>query len=65
MKETDLKVAGELKERLSRVVRLVDFRVFGSRARDEADAACDNASPGKGGCGGPAVVSNRPGSCST
>ncbi|MBI5189571.1 MAG: nucleotidyltransferase domain-containing protein [Nitrospirae bacterium] len=41
MKETDLKVAGELKERLSRVVRLVDFRVFGSRARDEADEYSD------------------------
>lgn len=33
MKPKDYEIAKELKEKLSKVVRLVDFRVFGSRAR--------------------------------
>jgi uncharacterized protein len=41
MKENDLKVARELKKRLSEIVQLVDFRVFGSRARGEADEYSD------------------------
>lgn len=41
MTPKDHKVAKELKEKLSKVIRLVDFRVFGSRARDEADEYSD------------------------
>ena len=41
MEESDLKIALELRKRLSRVVQLVDFRVFGSRARGEADEYSD------------------------
>lgn len=41
MKETDLKVATELKRRLSALVQLIDFRVFGSRARGNADEYSD------------------------
>lgn len=41
MKAEDLKIALELKERLSAVVRLIDFRVFGSRARGDADEYSD------------------------
>ncbi len=41
MKENDLKIARELKKRLSEIVQLVDFRVFGSRARGEADEYSD------------------------
>lgn len=38
MKPKDYKIAQELKARLSEVVNLVDFRVFGSRARgDESE----------------------------
>ncbi len=37
MKENDLRIARKLKKRLSEIVRLVDFRVFGSRAQSEAD----------------------------
>lgn len=41
MKKIDLKVATELKKRLSGVVELVDFKVFGSRARGDADEYSD------------------------
>lgn len=41
MKENDLKIARELKKRLSVIVPLVNFRVFGSRARGEADEYSD------------------------
>jgi predicted nucleotidyltransferase len=37
----DYLVAKELKERLSKVVQLVDMRVFGSRASGEADEYSD------------------------
>jgi predicted nucleotidyltransferase len=33
MDERDYKIARKLKERLSNIVEIVDFRVFGSRAR--------------------------------
>ena len=36
MKPKDYEIAKELKKRLSEVVDLIDFRVFGSRARKEA-----------------------------
>jgi predicted nucleotidyltransferase len=36
MKDTDRAIALELKRRLARVARVVDFRVFGSRARGSA-----------------------------
>jgi len=36
MTENDLSVALELKKRLSALVRLVDYRVFGSRSRGDA-----------------------------
>jgi len=39
--ENDYKIAKELKERLSKIVRLVDFRVFGSRARGDKDEYSD------------------------
>jgi predicted nucleotidyltransferase len=41
MKKRDLKIAGELKKRLSRAVPLLDIRVFGSRARGDADEYSD------------------------
>ena len=41
MIENDYKIAKELKERLSKIVRLVDFRVFGSRARGDKDEYSD------------------------
>ena len=41
MRQSDLKVAQELKRRLSEVVPLLDFRVFGSRARGDADEYSD------------------------
>ncbi len=41
MKAEDYEIAGELKRRLSEVVRLIDFRVFGSRARGDADEYSD------------------------
>ncbi len=34
-------IAKKLKDRLSEVVRLIDFKVFGSRARDDADEYSD------------------------
>ena len=41
MTAKDLKVAQELKQRLAAQASLVDFRVFGSRARGDADEASD------------------------
>jgi predicted nucleotidyltransferase len=41
MKEKDHKIAEELKNRLAGLVRLVDFKVFGSRARGDADEYSD------------------------
>jgi len=41
MTANDLKVAQELKQRLAAQASLVDFRVFGSRARGDADEASD------------------------
>lgn len=35
MTSRDYEIAKELKERLSAFVRLIDFRVFGSRARGQ------------------------------
>lgn len=37
----DARIARELKKRLSEVVQLVDFKVFGSRARGNADEYSD------------------------
>lgn len=39
--ENDARVAREVKKRLSEIVRLVDFKVFGSRARGDADEYSD------------------------
>ena len=41
MKLNDREIAKELKERLSKIVNLLDFRVFGSRARGDADEHSD------------------------
>jgi predicted nucleotidyltransferase len=41
MNTKDHKIAKELKERLSKVVELIDFRVFGSRARGDSDKYSD------------------------
>jgi predicted nucleotidyltransferase len=41
MTSKDYEVAKKLKERLSGVVRLMDFRVFGSRARGDEDEYSD------------------------
>jgi len=41
MKERDVEIARQLKERLSEVVPLIDFRVFGSRSRGDADEDSD------------------------
>jgi predicted nucleotidyltransferase len=41
MRPQDRLIAEELKERLSTAVKLVDFRVFGSRARGDADEYSD------------------------
>ncbi|MCL5276470.1 MAG: nucleotidyltransferase domain-containing protein [Deltaproteobacteria bacterium] len=41
MTENDTKIAKELKERLLKVAQLVDFRIFGSRARGDADEYSD------------------------
>lgn len=41
MTKKDLDIARELKQRLSEVVRLIDFKVFGSRARGDADEYSD------------------------
>ena len=39
--ENDLKIAGELKQRLSQVVSLVDFKIYGSRAKGSAGEDSD------------------------
>jgi len=41
MRENDLRIAEQLKQKLSQVVQLLDFRVFGSRARGDADEYAD------------------------
>ena len=41
MRKKDLVIAQEFKRRLSSIVQLVDFRVFGSRARGEAGRYSD------------------------
>ena len=41
MQARDRLIAEELKKRLSTVVQLVDFRVFGSRARGDAEEYSD------------------------
>lgn len=41
MKEKDRRIAQELKKRLSGVVEILDFKVFGSRAREDADEYSD------------------------
>lgn len=41
MKPRDYQIARELKEKLSGIVRLIDFRVFGSRAREDASDYSD------------------------
>lgn len=41
MQDNDKRIALQLKDRLSTVVSLVDFKVFGSRARGDADEYSD------------------------
>jgi len=41
LKPRDYEIAKELKERLSEVIELIDFRVFGSRARGDEDGYSD------------------------
>ena len=41
MTPKDRKIAKKIKERLSRVIQLLDFKVFGSRARGDADEFSD------------------------
>jgi uncharacterized protein len=41
MKEQDRTIAEQLKRRLTGIVQLVDFKVFGSRARGDADEYSD------------------------
>ncbi len=41
MTPRDYEIAKKLKEKLSEVVRVIDFRVFGSRAGDDADEYSD------------------------
>jgi len=41
MKSEDFRIARELKSRLSLLVELIDFKVFGSRARGDADEYSD------------------------
>lgn len=41
MRSEDIKIAQELKSRLSGLVELLDFKVFGSRARGDADEYSD------------------------
>lgn len=41
MEQKDYKIAKELKEKLSEVVCLIDFRVFGSRACGDGDEYSD------------------------
>ncbi|MDQ7827214.1 MAG: nucleotidyltransferase domain-containing protein [Candidatus Eremiobacteraeota bacterium] len=41
MKDTDYRIARELKEKILRVAPVLDFKVFGSRARGDADDDSD------------------------
>jgi predicted nucleotidyltransferase len=41
VEQKDYEIAKELKGRLSEIVRLIDFRVFGSRARGDEDEYSD------------------------
>jgi len=41
MTPRDLEIAAELRRRLAEVVPLLDFRIFGSRARGDADEYSD------------------------
>jgi predicted nucleotidyltransferase len=41
MKPKDYKIARELKKKLSEVIQLIDFRIFGSRARGVEDEYSD------------------------
>ena len=41
MTKKDYEIAKELKNKLSEVVNLLDFRIFGSRARGDADEYSD------------------------
>lgn len=41
MKPKDYEIAKELKEKLAKVIHLIDFRVFGSRARGDEDEYSD------------------------
>jgi len=41
MKQKNYEIAKELKEKLSEIVPLIDFRVFGSRARGDKDEYSD------------------------
>jgi len=41
MKNEDFRIARELKNRLSGLVEILDFKVFGSRARGDADEYSD------------------------
>lgn len=41
MKQRDYEIAKQLKERLSGIVQLLDFKIFGSRARGDEDEYSD------------------------
>ncbi len=41
MTQNDLQTARELKKRVSKLTSLLDFRLFGSRARGDADEFSD------------------------
>jgi len=41
MKQKDIEIAKSLKEELSKIVQLIDFRVFGSRVRGDEDEYSD------------------------
>jgi len=41
VKQRDYTIAKDLKEKLSEVVKLIDFKVFGSRARGDEDEYSD------------------------
>lgn len=41
MSQNDLQTARELKKRVSKITPLIDFRLFGSRSRGEADEFSD------------------------
>jgi len=41
MEQRDYEIAKELKDRLFNIVQLIDFRIFGSRARGDGDEYSD------------------------